>query len=1552
MNVRIASLALVGALCASAAAQYYAQRTVDIKAAVAVIESDQVGGFPANRAPHVWYNLNQNRRVKPAAFSFVNNAHETQISAATNTRWTAISGSSPNVDTQVQKQHAPYWELRLSTATDAQLADLDILLLAAHGTMILNPTERDKLRRFVEKGGVLWVDFNQTSVVDPINNLPLPVYLSSAVAGTTPGVDYTQPIVSYPANVTEQDLFLMQSDGLNAFRYADLNSVGLLAFEPIFMNLMPDSLRLAPAVYDNKGAILLSGRLGDGFVVVTTRGVATTLNRIPVTGGWNANLGPVALAASFDRASDAAAKIAINAISLVSGHAQPRAGSRRTSSTAIELGAPQLARFKDTSVNLTPTSINGYRPPSVFKGALVVTTDSQVLVYDANPKQDLDGDGDPDDGVPDYGTGGSQDLIWAGAALSGPISAPTCFEEPNAVTPALRNQVAVTTLNGEVVSYNLFPYDVNGKLVGNLSTAPQYALLPTSGGADTNLSLPDAGPYPPVYHEGFLYVGDCQDVGLSKSGRIWMVDAAKGAIVVSGPNQWSMGGTAATALPDPSGPLTIGYVPILDNSGGLDKVIYVPGRPNLSIPGANGAASIYSLWAGVKGEKPSSWTTFPAYLEVSTRAASQGLDVHLPSAANDSKSLGVRLSIVKPNGDPYTPAEMTTVFSGAVSQTNGIVRFVYNAGQAIGANDQVRMDYTIDYGTGFPSTVQQVIRGFVNLPDDGDRERRILHGLSLSPQGTLHLAMSSQDPANKPGGAYYAIKEEGRGNFKVINRFDLYQPHILTLNQANDINYPETLKNSDPLVTTMIPFLAGTMNRLTFMGGPVIRNGVAYVTAKATRFFIPYTIVLAFRAEPEAKEIRVGEVQAGFSILQPDLSRSNYASGGRPDTYSALQPSQYVYEREGRDSTGTVRIDNLASTTRGPILNCLNTSQPVIIRQNNRQDVLVEPSQTGSRWSQLLWYTVFSGVDTVGPAFASGETLFLAGSSSWPTILAGGPGFTPAGQVFAMDTKISPSDKFLGSADPSRPWFKQLYFLLGSGFANIEPNPAMLWPSLTGITTWGDYQIRLQQTVLQMSGGTYASMAHGIAGGDSGLFSWANEGIWGFGKADFWVADEGRIIRTDASGQPKWSMTQTFKTGPEGDTGAAAETRQLVRPTRAYPVGDREVIIVDSGANRVVKTDASGRELRSLTGYHFDATFRPTGVSGNAPYTFNVPRDVLTFNTIVAAANNPMSNAQPYEYWIHWLVADSGNGRLLEIVDRYGYDINTRQVQGVVVDTAGVRGAGVLYWHSPPSVSGAKFQYTSLARARVGGNWVYAAGIGNKLPTKTDLGLDTPATATIRTSDEGNGGIVLFNGANSVVINEVTVPAIGPNVYRDDAAGTFTLGGYAQRTKRLGGLSSISMRFVDQGGGPQLTVMFTDSEGVFEVYESAPGVWTVDWMLDRAAYRAIRRDNANNLTFSDNPDGFLPTYARRLESNEVLICNGYSGYYRRALVTDPRVPCTGEVLLMDGDWDTTGTNPFGFNVNKTNLGFRTLSIRALLNNKPGANTEMRGIILPFFADKQ
>jgi hypothetical protein len=1023
------------------------------------------------------------------------------------------------------------------------------------------------------------------------------------------------------------------------------------------------------------------------------------------------------------------------------------------------------------------------------------------------------------------------------------------------------------------------------------------------------------------------------------TGQVWVFDPSQGVGKTTGAQRWLVGDPLAQAIQQISGAPTVGYVPIADNSGGLDRIVYVPTRPGPTIAGPN--AGIYSLWAGVRGESPISAPP-PAggVLTVTTRASQRGLWL-----VDGAGPLGIKITVLKGNGDPLTITEMNALFTGSITQGSpGIVDFGVNAA-LWQANYTVRMDYTIDWGRG-PGASQAIVRGNIFLPDDPNNRRTILGNIAMSARGTIYVVHSTgaDTSGGGEGGAFYAFREQGQGAFKCITRYDAYRVHTVNLNQSLPQTVNTTVSDIDPL-QNLVPggVLSGAENHITFVTGPAVRGDLVYAAAVMRKTggiasFIPFTVLFAFKSEPEAPEIQIGNMTEGFSLVQPDMIRSG--NKNQPTTLSVATSGQYQYIRE----SGKVRFDSLTTPNRGQINNCFSVSQPVILRSGGNPDQLVYPDMNGgSRWSPLAWYTVLHGVSEPTTPVVTGGTVFIGGSSVLPELIKTGSFANADGVLFGYNADISERDPFT-LPDPARPWNRQAVVLKDSGGGNIDSNPNVRWPQNQGITSWQVWATRVLQASMPNTDRTMS-----IAAGEGGLFAtggpnpgaYGNPGMfYGFSRSDFIVADEGRLGRYDPAGNPVFGTDLTNVSGADVSVGGTSSVKALQRPHRAYPIGISDLVVVDPAANRVVRLDRSGKELRSIESFRLDPA---SGISlqANEPLTLNNPRDVAVFTEYVA---NPggVSLPQAQEYWVHYVIADAGNRRIIDLIDRYF--VGPNKVVGDIINVNNERQLGVLRWHSPSEYSGKRFEYNAIARAYDAGTgrYFYVTGIGNATPTRVDVGLDTPAGAPPRESRDGNGGIVIFdpaNPANNSIVNEITIPAIGPNVLID-STGNYDPAGRPAQQKKLANLTSVSIRGVITAGGPRWALMFTDADGVFEVIQNAAnGPWVVNWMMPVEAYRYLRNNlGAPPTIFGNNPLTLRATYARRLDSGEVLIVNGYVG--KRLDGAD----FSGEVVQVDGD-----VNPAtGFDFNRRNFGFYFGSVRFELNNL----TDTRKLYQPVFADRR
>lgn len=1509
----------------------YAQKVNEIKAGVLIVDSYQLGGKDANGEPFVWYNLDNTKNVKPNGWTFVNPHAAATMTQSIADRWsvlaTNVGGNIATVGQTLTKGTAPYWEVFLTNANDAQLADFDVLSLTVRGNLSLTALERERLRGFVDQGGILWVDVDQTTTLDPINNLPLTFDTSVNPTGSATA-DLQHPLLSNPREITLTDIRKMQSDNSPGLTSVDPATYGAGSISPILETLTPEFDQIQPVASDPSGMLIGAARIGDGYMIVTARGVANSLN----AGKNGANNQFFADAPSHSTAADAAASLVVNSIYLGSSYRESFFGSRKQNASAVDLHAPLLRSFT-AGLSLNPGSRNFF-PPATFKGLFVVSASDRLYVYDANPNKDIDGDGNPDDGLPDTDLSAGLDLLWVSAPLTAPISSPTCVDVKNPLNGYPSDQILVVDGNGVLHSFDAFAFTATPAPADLNNVAQAYEVSPPNGNANYDLGVDGHGPFAPTVHEGLAYIADSQNDIAGNLGRVWIMDPAAGDQIKTNLNPWFVGGTGDSGISEISGPATVGYLPIPNNPGGQDLVLYVPTRPNpAALGGPDSTAGITSLWLGAKGERPLSVKVDNnGKLAVATRASNNSLPIFLGGGNN---KLGIRVSVFHVStGNPLTSVEMASIFDGTVDQnTNGTLLFGLS-GAWDDAEYSLRIDYRIDWsGTGQLGKAVSIRRGNLFFPDAG-RTRRVIGAIAMGPNGNIFAVVGDQ----AHGGALYAIREGTPGLFRLLYRYELYDQHIISLNLTDPVTYRETFINEDGL-NTLVPVFAGPITGLTMQGSPSVHNGMVFATATGQEgvLGLPVTVLMAFKEDQESVSIPVGNINDTFVLVQPDIARS--VNSTQPEIYTIMQPSQFTYEQQA--DSGYIRMDTMMASRTGQIQQALSASQPVIIRRSGQPDQLIEPDAVGGTWSPLLWYSILAGSSNQSPPVVTGNTVFVSGNSKLPDILAGvAPGSaTDRGVLFAMDADVEPLPP---NAYPNsvRNWMNQVPLLTLSG-SDIKPNEAIRWPQAKGVTSFADWQVRYYQTALKPGDTSY-----GIAAGDGALFTWGPSTLYGFRRGELLVADEGRLIRLDASGNPLWSADTSSGSGSSAIGTNTATKKGLIRPVRAYRIGEDQMVVADPSANRVVRMDQTGRELRSLSSFKLDASYRPEGFVTGSSLKLNGPLDVSSYTAYIPAAKNKLSNPNPLEYWIYYLVADSGNNRLLEIVDRYVADENTYEVYDPVLDANQDRQLGILTWVSPSDYSAKKFHYNNVGRVYnpSTGLFTYAGAMGNATPTRADLGLETPTSSSQREATAGNGGIILFDGAQTEVISQVTVPAISANVLWDDRPGVqaFSSPTQPQKIKPLGAITSMTMRYVTATEGLRLAVMFTDSTGVYEIYQPSVGVgqpWVVRWMLPQNIYKYIRR--SGNIPTDANPRGLYATYARRLDSGEVLLTNGYLGKTRG------KAPFTGEVLLLDGDFDFTGNNLLpGFSLQKWNFGFSSLSIKLQLSDLDG----VRNITAPVFAD--
>ena len=479
---------------------------------------------------------------------------------------------------RLSKNFAPYWEVFLDSASAEQLQQYDVLLLPIMGVPRLTTSEREKIRRFLDKGGVLWVDLtNAASIADTVNSIPGPFVVENS--GVTQLVSIFHPLMSSPNQLSVRDLSLASdsTSGFAARRFVpgDLsgNLVGALG------GLASESNEWDPVavtVANTNLFTIATQKIGDGYVVLTTRGISQALN---LTSSGGPNQGFQAGTPSNNEVAVAAQKIAVNIINLAANYTSPGGGGRNDNSVAKSVQAPAIKRFTaETPFAFTgPTGVGGDRSdtstPVLFNGRVITTQGDRVVVYDSLPNRNFDRDssGNPDDGFIDPVPGEPEDIIWYSQSMGSKLSSPTVIENPGSAFGDVE-QVWVRDANS-----NVYVFSLNS---GGADLGPVFTVAPPGNTQPLNDAVT-----PVTHHEGLVFINDYQT---DNTGRVWVVDAKTGSKAPNGLTDWgvySVGGMGRpTAAP------TVGYITIDDNSGGNDRVVYVgsaePGTqaPTISSP--------------------------------------------------------------------------------------------------------------------------------------------------------------------------------------------------------------------------------------------------------------------------------------------------------------------------------------------------------------------------------------------------------------------------------------------------------------------------------------------------------------------------------------------------------------------------------------------------------------------------------------------------------------------------------------------------------------------------------------------------------------------------------------------------------------------------------------------------------------------------------------------------------------------------------------------------------------------------------------------------------
>jgi hypothetical protein len=619
----VAVTAALAAACAAgvavqAQALTYATANRTMHVGVAIPQSMDQGIAPGQttttRAPYLFQILDSRADLKPAGWNLTNPLAPSRVDAPTLQRWNrnpqpaTVSLTDPYTMGQpVTKDMACYWEVPLSRATPEQLCGYDVLYLAGGTAAALTDEERDKLRRAVDAGVILWIDTSRG-------------YGANAAAAFT-SVGFGQKLPTANATILQPlHPLLTNPYSVDAQELNTVVSLGVTSIEAVPNSMEMPVVSGVAGVSSGRSPFVASGPYGAGYVVMFGAPVAAAINAAALQGSqarpWaSGNIGPYG-GLDFSAVPATLLKLAYNLISIGEQSAQERQSPHRYGASAEQIGAPLMRKWTFPS---SPSDPNPWDPrypnsssPAIYKGVMyVVGADAVLYALDMNPARDLDGDGNPDDGILptgenpkryDFGTGAPYDIIWSydfknsisGSTklLSSPVVATVNDPSEGPV-----DVVYISTEDGLVYAFRALPVVQTRRALRG--EAVPYWSKPANLGASYNppTDIPPRVPAP-VYYAGRLFaVGP--DPDQPAQGAVFELNPITGQVLW----RYSRASKPLTMAAPPMGPIvaspSIGWVkdPV---SGSTDLVMYVACRAD---PTNGQTARVFCFLLAARGER-------------------------------------------------------------------------------------------------------------------------------------------------------------------------------------------------------------------------------------------------------------------------------------------------------------------------------------------------------------------------------------------------------------------------------------------------------------------------------------------------------------------------------------------------------------------------------------------------------------------------------------------------------------------------------------------------------------------------------------------------------------------------------------------------------------------------------------------------------------------------------------------------------------------------------------------------------------------------------------
>jgi hypothetical protein len=1635
----------------------YATSKRQFKVGILLIEStatnyntsppSQYSGGAENPDPFVFYIADARTDVKPQNWDLINPLAPSTVTSDIKQRWTdRNSGQVPfQLGQKITKDMAPYWEVSLNSTSLADLLQYDLLFITNHRDVSFTPAEREKLRKLVDGGGIVWIEDCGNMRIRPGGTFFLEE-LQFRQAGNQnnagPVINQADhPILNAPYKLTFQEIANLGDKNYSNFYIGKMGTTGApgVANEPVdangsplrgtdAQNGVPNSNTLVNVVGNqaaNNQPYIAAGTYGSGAVIATAGDSGCDIN--DYAGGVSNSIGSggnsgAICGKNIITAHTEDLKFLYNMIAWGSSSTTFRRSPRRTAASFDNVGAPLVESFSLLPTTVAATDIVASNSaPLIVNGVLYITgrVGGQFVLaaYDANPGNDLDGDGNPDDGVADLSTGKPFDLLWVAGlgGVSGTIqpSAPVygIVNIPDPVNPGRKIPVAtvfVTMPDGSLVGYQALPYlagRISGTAVQRVSSPANPAVGGTLYAAPTGTAgqelNPDLFSAPaPVFFENKVFV-------TQPDGSVRCVDptGASGTIYQTFSAQITKPVTRTFRA---SASATAGYVAQRNttafsrasNGNTNDLMLYQPVLEPTPASNTGPAGDILAYWLGTRnevirnGDNNGLFKTRVAGNLNLVPATTQG-----PPATFDTFRVvnGYNGAL---NSDLFIMPRVRIFAAERALDENG-VEYIKTSAEQMLAEGRESTDFGID--TSFSSPTQPITaEGQIKIVKTNTSSLSRLNDVLLS----VDYDVTYNDPANGFSNA--------RPN-KPLTVENLAQSN-------NNIPYPistAAMTPDDLLLYGFTQAQTGGGSFLSTMVGTNEQEGPANTTRQRLRLTMHQGYDSVSIGNTTVSDVPVFRNRLRFPVGWPDAPAQlqvNTVEGitdvrliGSP--ISTSSGIAYQLARGTSPSNGPVTLLMAIKTSQDVVLTlpeAYSQGQPVTVQQYNLLDA------SGSTTPQPVQNQVGrAGLDgdpargriTITNFQTTGGTGFSATQSFVVT-------YTPAGTTTPKSVVLSPTPNVVGAAETADgtnlgvdPTTTTTQRVASSGFTPIQWYYVLPGLPLSSPTLNGNVLYFMQQR----SGNSYIVAADAnpaandprvrVGSGEQiiGIYDdnanvnhirWANvpvsatgavappvggqgvlamtgdDGLRVYQNAITLMTDSKRVIEVDGAGAALWSVDATFRADTIGgelpiysgaaggnpinfpnDTGRTAIQRKgFSQPSVAKRLASADYLVADTGNNRVLRMDRSGKLI-----WNMSETNDPFGIMAvGEPKTLSAPTDIQVYvlNTLLDPTN---FSSRVIGYEVHYLIADSGNSRIIEVADYFDTQGKVRtdlQANGTFSEVAnsGVIPRAehiVVFTTRTGSAQGRSLSFQSVQR-------IAPLGPGGT-PTQPVLVAVVGNTSvagpnTVASADFGGGSLVqveympfrvpLFAGVAPSVTAWTNPTKIGPGI---EPANNGTVGqAFNQITIIKGGVEStiritrptsfqeVTIRDPAGSGGYVNVYYLCDASGVYGLLYDVPTAnrparLRAYWAFGQNEYRRLADSTGTQrfllFTQAGIPEvqmpKFVPTSVQRLANGDFLITNGFNGssplfkngqFFGEAFQVKPLVGFTGGDTLIGGTY--------------------------------------------------